>query len=69
MQAYEPRKGQGGQHDQLADQPGALGPDAIDQDAHEHAHHRARKHGHGHHHAFLGRGQSEVLGDVDAQRP
>jgi hypothetical protein len=63
-----PGQDQAGQHDQLADHPGLLGADAVDQHAVDQAQQRAGQHGDGDHQALLGGVEVEVLGDGHAQR-
>jgi hypothetical protein len=63
-----PGEEQGDDDDHLADGPGHLRLQVVDQDAHENAQDRAGEHRGGHHHALLGVREAEIRGDLHAER-
>jgi len=69
VHAQQPGDGEAGQHEDLSDHSGLLGPDAIDHHPGDEAQQGAGQHRHGDHETLLGRVEPEIPGDGHAQRP
>ncbi len=69
VDAEEPGDAKTREHQHLADDPGALGAQVVDQQAHEHPQKGACEIRDGHHQALLRRVQVKVGGHQHRQRP